>query len=217
MRAPFDPRWFVLLYEFNRLPVSQLHPSWLATLPHGELLARLREHPRTRRRLSRYLCATLQLDPDFWYEFPEPASRVVLLPMDVLEELTRYLGLCTLTPHIRAIVDRQRVQQIKQCLGEAAYRFALKRVPFLTRNPPQGEPPPTDPSAWGDHALQTGIGLWSALLVQEPVELRHRLALKFPVSAKQLLHQRSPLEAPGMPLIRKLLNEVASPWASFVN
>ncbi|MEZ5581702.1 MAG: SctK family type III secretion system sorting platform protein [Candidatus Competibacteraceae bacterium] len=125
-----DPRWLKRALAFNFHPAAYLHDSWFDTLPHGDLVRRLRTVPRAAPQVSRYLMQILGLEQDYWYDFADRRARLALLNGRPLERLCLYLGLALRSTELRSELRGDRLRPVKQAVGEDGFAFAVKRLPF---------------------------------------------------------------------------------------
>lgn len=200
---------------FNTQPVCYLHASWFAILPHGDLVRRLRDAPRTLSALSRYLLQTLELEGRYVEDFTNPWARLALLDGLLLERLLRRLGLTLCAPLIRRELTGPAVRHLKQSLGEEDWAFVMTETPLLGPIPHfEGDVPlrSAEPAA---HLALIGAR-YCALhgLSAQDVALTRRLALKLPVNWRAVwnVEQTSPSPSTLPLLLRKLLRDLPLTW-----
>ncbi|NJN46846.1 MAG: SctK family type III secretion system sorting platform protein [Candidatus Competibacteraceae bacterium] len=166
--------------EFNLLPSQFLHNSWLESLPHGEVLTKLRDCSRVRLQLSQYLLKQFGLQNQYCFAIEEPLLRIALLPGADIAALALHAGLCRYSRQIQHTVLREEVLSLREQLGEDAYLFALKRAPFLA--------PPLDSStdrSWNaahcrKQVRRAGLDCLSCAFKDQAAGLLQRLILKLP-------------------------------------
>jgi len=163
--------------EFNFLPLRYIHPSWLKTISGGKYVEKMRSCTRTEYRLSRYLLSCFGLENEFCFNFTDQVKSIALLDNDQITKVVQHAGLAVNREHIKKIIARDDVVQLKQQIGEEAYVFALKRAPFL------GEIPEFPSSYKSEHMptniIVSGIRCLATIFSDDSAVFK-RVLLKFP-------------------------------------
>ncbi len=209
-----ERRWLGLALSFNFTPASYLHESWLDSLPHGDLLRRLRAVPRAVGDVSDYVLQVLELNRQYCDDFSSRPARLPLVYGQALEQLFFYLGLCLRNEELRREILGERIRKLKQALGEQAFTFAVKRAPFLGGIPDFSfEPEPSDPRS---RFAMIGARFYVTVCTGLEDALIRRLALKLPYAWSGCLLEakadNSPYGSDLPPLIRKLIKEILPRW-----
>ncbi|MFO1349192.1 MAG: SctK family type III secretion system sorting platform protein [Gammaproteobacteria bacterium] len=214
-----DRRLSSAVGEFNFLPSRYAHPSWLACLPHGALLVRLRDSPRIAQRLSRHLLAEWELEDRYCFDFSARPARLALIDGAVLARLVLYAGLTATASYARRAVERDKVAAIKRCIGAPAFLFALKRAPFLGG----AAPAPTDlrqqtVEAFHAASLAAGMRQLAACLQEQEPALLQRLLFKLPKDWRDWFTPREPCapQSAGERLFTQLIVELEPQWKHLV-
>lgn len=182
---------FARIARFNLHVASQLDPEQLHRRLSGSgtgadhtvpatLFERLASSRRGEQALSDWIAAGRPSHAEIW-DFSNPRWRLALVEANRLRELLRQLGAAVLHREVARAVTRDDVQRWKRQLGEAAYRFALQRVPFLAMSIP--DPLASvggDPGDAGRSADRIGVHALSICLADAPTALRERVNLQLP-------------------------------------
>ena len=211
-----ERRWLQLALAFNFAPAGYLHDSWLDSLPHGELVQKLRKVPPAAGYVSEYILQTLELNHQYCYDFSKRSARLALLHGRVLEHLFLYLGLTLRNQELRREILGERIRSLRKTLGEHEFAFAIKRAPFLGAIPDF----PYEPEASDPRTRFTMIGArFCALSCSAFGEgLLRRMALKLPAAWSNCLLEASAddmqanTDSALPPLIRKLIKETLPQW-----
>ena len=119
---------------FNFRPGSYLHPSWLTTMPDGQVMLALFGQKRGESRLVQHMMQRLGLHDSVFFDFSKPLSRLALWRGQELEQLILCLGAVFHFQVLRRIVIRDDLLKVQQVLGDDLYRFLQQRAPLLTHN-----------------------------------------------------------------------------------
>lgn len=122
------------VWRFNFRPDSYLHPSWLATMPDGQVMQALFGQVRGESRLVQHMMQRLGLHDSVFFDFSKPMSRLALWRGQELEQLILYVGAVFHFQALRRMVTREELLKTQQVLGEDLYRFVQQRAPLLTHN-----------------------------------------------------------------------------------
>ncbi len=135
-----DKKFIPLVFDFSYSPISYIDPSWLINLDHHAQLVKIQEYIRQQKNfysrhrvdklLSQYIIDQLVGEPDS-FDYTAINKRIILLPSDTLKEICFNLGLCCYSNLISHEIDKKTVTFLKKVLGDNAYLFTLKRIPFL--------------------------------------------------------------------------------------
>ena len=117
---------------------GEIHGDHLSAFPPEvrKLVRRFRRIPRAGARLSTdlsWLGMTVppMLEADWQALSVGGVSRLALLPRKSLSELTRFAGAMVCRSMVAAVVRREEVAALLEFLGADAYRFMLRRAPFM--------------------------------------------------------------------------------------
>jgi hypothetical protein len=165
--------------EFNRYPMRYAHPSWIPE-GWGPWAARLAGQDRAEAGLGRGLFEVWGLDARPCFDFAPPARRLALLDAAQLRRTVMLAGLARLAGEISRLVERSRVLELKEQVGEAAYRFVTQRAPLLAGPLTEGANAASAGTDWRERALAAGLGMLGACLGTEHAGVAARAALKFP-------------------------------------
>lgn len=169
------------IWEFNYKPDRYIHKSWLATVPNGDLLEKLRSTgKRDTTQLSQYLLSQLGFNGEFYFDFSNnPLANIALLPLKSLEELIKYIGVTYNFQEIRQIISNQEVRLLKNALGEHVYDFAFKHSPDIARNN-LSTLEYTSAARLHEKIISSGFACLNSAFKQQPYALRKRLIIKLP-------------------------------------
>lgn len=203
---------FHLIHQFNVHPAGYAHPTWLEAVAPPALCDRLVKTRRGVSRLSKLLLQHHGLHRSTCYDFEHRWWRLALLPAKVLAQLTFFCGLAALHRQIAVIVDKQTLAQVKACLNQTDYLFAVKRSPlFIGQN--HGLALDWDGSSdIGGLARQYGTAYFLSHFHDAPTAVTARLAFKFPRSLPHM-RVRRPAGTNGWQLFKRILiHEIAPRW-----
>ena len=116
---------------FNFRPDSYLHPSWLTTMPDGQVMLALFGQKRGESRLVQHMMQRLGLHDSVFFDFSKPLSRLALWRGQELEQLILCLGAVFHFQVLRRVVIRDDLLKVQQVLGDDLYRFLQQRAPLL--------------------------------------------------------------------------------------
>lgn len=177
------------MVEFNLFPIRYVHMSWLKTDNHFRLLKGLKSSGPAQFNISNYLLGKFGIDNEFDYDFSRVEKRVVFARSEEIERLAFYLGLILNEGIIRSVIRRDERLALQKCLGEDAYRFAVKKAQFLSR-----DSEPLGPSLLIDwehldrfksYLEINGRQVIATAFSDYPGAFRQRLVLKMPDSWKK--------------------------------
>ncbi len=210
---------FSMAVEFNLYPVRYIHLSWLSKLECQDLIETLKSNKSAQFYLSEFLLDKFRLNDEFDYEFSSVEKRVALSSSDDLSRLAFYLGIILNEKLIRASVLRSEKKALEACLGEEAYRFAVKKAQFIS--PATKQSGPCFLIDW-DHLERfkhfltiTGLHVIACAFSGTPVAFRKRLSLKMPRQWQKHLKDRKSFElnqAQCIHLMLKTHREVNRQW-----
>ena len=123
-----------LIYEFNRIPASYIHSSWIEPMMPYNLFLRISETKRGLIRISKLISEKYNLEQDFYSDFYESRYRWALLPSDVLHTLTLFGGIALNHQKIRALIRKDDKKTFIDNIGEQGYRFAVDSASLLIGN-----------------------------------------------------------------------------------
>ena len=182
---------FNYMVDFNLFPIKYTHVSWLKDDDNLLLLKGLRSNVMVQFNLSRYLLKKFNISQEFDYKFEQPVKRIVFASVEEIERLALYLGIVLNEGTIRSVILRNERAALQKCLGDEAYRFAVKKAQFISRSSEKIGP--------GILIDWHKLGRFKAYLVahgrqvianaflDQPDAFRQRLILKMPKSWKKAL------------------------------
>lgn len=165
--------------EFNRYPTRYVHPSWV---PDGwaPWVERMTGRGALEARLGEGLLGAWNLDARPCFDFTPPARRLVLLDPVPLRRTVLLAGLARHADEISRLMERDRVRELKEQVGEAAYRFVTQRAPLLAGPLTAGANAAAGGKGWSTRALAAGLGMLGACLGADHAGLAARVLVKFP-------------------------------------
>lgn len=179
-----DSGIFGLAIEFNLFPVRYIHLSWLQKDEHHQLIARLKLNEATHFNVSEHLLKRFKLSENFDFDFSTPEKRVVFASAEELEKLAYYLGLILNEEVIRSVIRRKERLALEQCLGTEAYRFAVKKAPFISQVSHHSGPSLlidwNHLDRFKEYLISSGLQVIGTALSGTSVAIRKRLTLKLP-------------------------------------
>ena len=170
---------------------------------------------------------------DIWFtDFNEYQTRFALLPGDILEELSVFLGMLIFHARIRKIIEQNGVTELRNIFGKKATDFGVRRVPLFLHNVDSLYNMFKLPNHWDIEDLvresgRYGLGLCVSTL---PIVLQKSIVLKLPrgflsgdeydphaIGPEEFSTvQRKVLSNKLFPVLRKILTlEVAPEWTPF--
>ena len=132
------------MLAFALLPASYADPTWWNPLwLPTELFAKLRQNPRSSRRLSAFLMRQAGLAPTFALAPDSAETRVALTPPGELKRGVFLAGLTLLSPVIARVLRGADRSKIKAAIGQGDYEFAIRRGRLLLQQARLNEAVPT--------------------------------------------------------------------------
>lgn len=179
------------MVEFNLFSIRYVHMSWLKTDEHFRLLKGLQSSVPAQFNISSYLLNKFGIANEFDYDFGRLDKRVVFASAKEIERLAFYLGLILNEGAVRSVIRRDERVALQKCLGEEAYRFAVKKAQFISRASEKSGPSLLIDWKHLDRFkayLETnGQQVISMAFSDLPGAFRQRLILKMPSSWKKTL------------------------------
>ncbi len=168
------------IWEFNYKPDRYIHKSWLATVPNGKLLEKLRSSKRDTTQLSQYLLSQLGFNGEFYFDFSNnPLANVALLPLESLEKLIKYIGVTYNHQEINKAISKQDVSLLKKTLGNDIYDFAFQQAPLIAKKK-LSSLNYSDDTKLHEKIISSGIVCLHSAFQKQPAALRKRLLIKLP-------------------------------------
>ena len=168
------------IWEFNYKPDRYIHKSWLATVPNGELLEKLRSSKRDTTQLSQYLLSQLGFNGEFYFDFSNnPLANVALLPLESLEKLVKYIGVTYNYQEISQAISKQEVSLLKKTLGNDVYDFAFQQSPLIAKKK-LSTLDYSSTTKLHEKIISSGILCLHSAFQKQPSALRKRLLIKLP-------------------------------------
>ena len=169
--------------EFNRYPTRYAHPSWMPDgwAPWVDRLAGRADSVAKglEAKLGEGLLAEWELDARPCFDFAPPARRLVLMDAAPLRRTVLLAGLARHADEINRMMERGRVRELKEQVGEAAYLFVMHRAPLLAGPLTAGANAASRGRSWSARALAAGLGMLGACL-GDHAGLAARVVVKFP-------------------------------------
>ena len=179
------------MVEFNLFPIRYLHVSWLQDDEHVRLLKGLRSSPSAEFNASSYLLNKFGVGNAFDYDFVRLDKRAVFASEQEITRLAFYLGLILNEGTIRSVIRKDEREALSKCIGEEAYRFAVKKAQFMG-----GATKKNSPSLLIDwsrldrfkaYLENTGQHVIATAFSDLPEAFRQRLMMKMPSSWQKAL------------------------------
>ena len=182
VRAPSSSRREL---AFALLPASYADPSWWNPLwLPTELFERLRQNPRSSRRLSAFLMRQAGLTAACPLEPGSAETRVALTPSGALNRGVFLAGLTLLSPIIARVLRGTERSKIKAAIGQHDYDFAIRRGRLLIQQARLSEAvPPASDAAFETLESQCrsiGVGALATALKNAPHPVTRRTQFKLP-------------------------------------
>lgn len=210
---------FSLAVEFNLYPVKYVHMSWLKRDEHYKLVNQLKSDDVTHGRLSEYLLKRFKLKDQFDFDFDAREKRVAFASSKELLKLALYLGIILNEDVIRGAVKRKERIALEHCLGEEAYRFAVKKAQFISHSAATGGPSLlidwNHLDRFKQFLMTSGLQVIAGAYSGTSPAFRKRLTLKMPREYQKTLidAQEAPLsKADCTRLLVKTHKEVNRQW-----
>ncbi|WP_419537125.1 SctK family type III secretion system sorting platform protein [Endozoicomonas sp.] len=210
---------FSRMVEFNLFPIRYIHASWLKSDDHFRLLKGLKSSKPAQFNISSYLLSKFGIGHDFDYDFSRVEKRIVFASAEEIERLAFYLGLVLNEGTIRSVIRREERVALQKCLGDEAYRFAVKKAQFISRASEKAGPSLLIDwkhlDRFKTYLVASGQQVIATAFSDLPGAFRQRLILKMPSSWKKAL---SSPEAGGLSqpqsvkLLVKTHKEVNRQW-----
>ena len=201
-----------LVHQFNSAPAAYADPTWLEPLVPQDLFLRLRTTRRGAIRLSEILLIQHGLYNDTCYDFDTRSWRLALLPAEVMNQLSLYVGLSLQHRRIATMVDRVALAGIKKDIGEQAYTFAIKRAPLLTGKRSGVLPIWNGDGDFGSFSRHIGGAYILSHFTQCPKAVAGRIAFKFPRAVSKIVAQRFSEDNGWTFINRILIHEIDPQW-----
>ncbi|USE35271.1 SctK family type III secretion system sorting platform protein [Endozoicomonas sp. SCSIO W0465] len=180
------------MVEFNFFPIRYVHTSWLKSDKHFRFLKALQSSVPAQFNISSYLLRKFGISKQFDYDFDRLDKRIVFASAEEIERLALYIGLILNEEAIRSVIHRDERVALKQCLGEEAYRFAVKKAQFISRASDKSGPSLLIDWKHLDRFKAfleiNGQQVIATAFSDLPVAFRQRLILKMPSSWKKTLN-----------------------------
>lgn len=168
------------IWEFNYKPDRYIHKSWLATVPNGQLVEKLRNSKRDTSQLSQYLLGQLGFNGEFYFDFSgNPLAHVALLPSASLEKLVKAIGVTYNYQEISQVISKPEVDLLKKSLGNDIYNFAFQHSPIIAKKK-LSKLAYSDSTKLHEKIISTGIFCLHSAFRHQPPALRKRLLIKLP-------------------------------------
>ena len=149
--------------EFNRYPTRYAHSSWVPE-NWGPWLERMGGKGRAEAALGESLMRSWKLDARPCFDFAPPARRLALLDAAPLERTLLLAGLARHADEVSRIMERGRVMDLKNQLGEDAYKFVRYRAGLLAGPLAAGGNAAATGSDWRARSMAAGMGMLGACL-----------------------------------------------------
>ena len=189
---------FQKVAEFNLYLVRYIDPSWLKTVKLSPLVNQIRQGGNADFHLSHYLLRQFSLHEDFDYDFDKPIKRIALVEQDLLLDVALYIGIILNEVVIRSAVLKKERQALEQCLGEEAYRFAVKKAQFISRAASQKGPSLlidwNHLERFREYLQTSGIQVLGMAFSSAPTAFRKRIELKFSTEHADVLKETAELQ-----------------------
>jgi hypothetical protein len=129
------PLWSAIM-QLNYNPASYIDATWLASMPYGNLVLRLRTCEQSYQQLSKYILEEFKLTGAVDVNFVDEASRLLLLDTASLQRLVCITGVVVNAKTIKRIIHGKVIKMLKSALGQDLYDFARGKALILLGNPP---------------------------------------------------------------------------------
>ncbi|MFK0571413.1 SctK family type III secretion system sorting platform protein [Endozoicomonas sp.] len=182
---------FSHMVEFNLFPIRYVHLSWLKSDDNFRLLKGLKSSEPAQFNLSSYLLSKFGIANNYDYDFGRLDKRIVFAGAEEIERLAFYLGLVLNEGTIRSVIRRDERIALQKCLGDEAYRFAVKKAQFISRASEQAGPSLLIDwkhlERFKAYLVANGQQVIATAFSDLPGAFRQRLILKMPSSWKKTL------------------------------
>jgi hypothetical protein len=165
---------------FNRYPQRYAHPSWIPET-WGPWMGKLPAGSKSEASLGRGLLRHWGLAETPCFDFTTPARRLALIEGEPLRRTLLLAGVARHADAIARLMERSKVKELKEQVGEDAYKFAMFRAPLLAGPLAAGGNEAAPAGAdWKTRCMAAGMGMFGACLAGGPAGLSARAVLKFP-------------------------------------
>ena len=182
---------FNLMVEFNLFPIRYVHKSWLKDDEHAQLLKGLSSSPSAEFGTSSYLLNKFGVGNAFDYDFARLDKRAIFASAHEIRRLAFYLGLILNESTIRSVIRRDEREALANCIGEEAYRFAVKKAQFIAGAAKKGGPSLlidfTRLERFKAYLEHTGQHVIATAFSDLPEAFSQRLMMKMPSSWQKVL------------------------------
>ena len=161
----------------------------------------------------------LGFSDQFDYDFQRQDKQLAFASTSEIQQLAFYIGVILNEKAIRSVIRREERLALERCLGQDAYRFAVKKAQFISRASEQSGPSILIDWAHLDRFKAflevNGRHVIGVAFSDLPSAFRKRLMLKMPSSWKKML---STPDAGGLTkaqcenLLLKTYKEVHRQW-----
>lgn len=213
-----DKEMIPALLLFNYSPAEYIDTSWVQSFDRGDMIAALIACDAGKRWASKAILATSQLETSPDFNFESSLKLVALQPRGALAQIIFHAGIVLNCHFFRSVIRRQERKALETCLGEAPYRYALKKAPLMGGQLPARFPCPFTVD-WGEpgelkkHVFRSGMRLLGAVFSEEPEGYKKRLLFKFPMASQDYFyaagaeHSSADVRRLGGAVFKKLIKE----------
>ena len=205
--------------EFNRYPTRYAHSSWIPE-NWGPRMQRMTGNGRAEAKLGESLMGAWKLDARPCFDFAHPARRMALMDAAPLQRTVLLAGLARHADEISRLMERSRVMDLKNQVGDDAYKFVTFRASLLAGPLAAGGNAAAPGHDWRARSMAAGLGMFGACLGGGRDGVAARVGLKFP-------REYAPFLAAGggegsvdgyMRLFRKVLAQEVDPaWDNLLS
>lgn len=206
------------LLDFNYAPAAYIDVSWLQSLEQGDVVEAILNNPVAQPWMSKFILRSFNLMGEVDFNFESAVKRVALLERSRLAQTIYYAGLSLNSAMLRGIVKRQERNAIEACIGTDAFRFVLKKAPYLAGALPEKFPCHfkidwDNPDEMKKHLFRSGVKLLGTVISKEPECYKRRLLFKFPIVSKEYFYSESAIQSDdevvrqGGIMLKKLMKE----------
>lgn len=167
------------LLEFNFLPIRYIHSSWLNTLPHADLLVKMRNNKKLEYSLSQYILDQSKLSNKYIFDIPKDIETIAFMDAPDLSKLVIYLGVCLNVNNLTSLIEKNSIHNVKSVIGEEAFLFGIKRAPYLLGIKSVIRKPEISPQL-GEYIIACGSYYFLSILSQHAPEISKRIIWKLP-------------------------------------
>lgn len=219
MRNPI----FRTVLIFNLLPTRYIHESWFDGIGSDTLrdtVATIRRTSfRAEKRIGYFLLRQFGADA-FVFDFKSGVRWVALLEARHLLRLMFLSGLALNADWVAGAIGREQRKQVRGCIGEDGYAFALRRAPLLGVRPQLRSDLRSDMTALPllECCLACGARCLEICLHGEPAGILNRFRLKFDNKLRwQFKPAVAAVHKPEIALLLKkiLIHEIEPSWKNY--